>query len=248
MSLFTDVLLAFWSKLRHVGRQQANTRQAVDMQVYSHWTEFPKEQWRWGPEFSPQEMACRGTGKLAVDERSMDALLALRRAIGRPIIVQSAYRSPEHNARVGGARKSQHLQARAFDISMSNHDPFLFEMLAQKHGFRGVGHYPKQNFMHIDTREAPARWHGKGGWFKREADAATIDFSPEQPPERMKEAARDAAGGVLVGTAVQSALEQAAPNLPGEWGKYALIGASVIGLGLALWRVFGSRSAEPAAE
>jgi len=31
--------------------------------IYASWKDFPMSQWRW-PDFSPQEMACRGTGRL----------------------------------------------------------------------------------------------------------------------------------------------------------------------------------------
>lgn len=40
----------------------------------------------------------------------------LREAIGRPIRVNSGYRGPALNARIGGAKKSQHLEGKAADI------------------------------------------------------------------------------------------------------------------------------------
>lgn len=129
------------------------------MQVYNHYRDFPMDQWRW-PNFSPQEMACRGTGKLAIDPRSMDMLQELRDLLGRPLIINSAYRSPEHNANVGGARASMHLRAQAFDVNMANHDPHVFEQAARAVGFKGIGRYPsaRHNFIHIDTRTSPAQW------------------------------------------------------------------------------------------
>ena len=52
-----------------------------------------------------------------------------------PIAIRSAYRSPEHNKRVGGAKASKHLEGTAFDISMANHDPETFIAAARKaHG------------------------------------------------------------------------------------------------------------------
>ena len=38
------------------------------MTIYSHWRDVPAATWRW-PNFSPAEIACRGTGKLLVNER-----------------------------------------------------------------------------------------------------------------------------------------------------------------------------------
>ena len=101
--------------------------------LYDHWSEAPASAWRW-PSFSPQEIACRGTGKLMVDERAMDMLQALRDEIGKPMILNSAYRSPEHNRAVGGATRSKHLDGAAFDIAMANHDPVAFEAAAREIG------------------------------------------------------------------------------------------------------------------
>lgn len=125
--------------------------------VYTHWSDYPADKWRW-KNFRPEEMACRGTGKLMVDERAMDMLQRLRDKIGAPFIVNSAYRSPEHNRAVGGAKKSRHMDAIAFDISMANHDPATFIEEARALGFGGVGTYPGSNFVHIDARDMPAAW------------------------------------------------------------------------------------------
>lgn len=121
------------------------------------WQDCPPGYWHW-PHFSPAEMACRGSGELRVDIEAMTKLQQLRDHLGKPMIVHSAYRSPQHNRKVGGAKNSMHLKARAFDISMSNHDPAAFEAAARACGFTGFGFYPKQNFMHIDT--GPARQWG----------------------------------------------------------------------------------------
>src|SRR5690606_23456037 len=71
---------------------------------YDHWREAPGGTWRW-PNFSPAEIACRGTGKLLVNEPALDKLQALRDRLGKPLTVRSAYRSPEHNRAVGGATR-----------------------------------------------------------------------------------------------------------------------------------------------
>lgn len=130
--------------------------------VYKHWSHYPAAQWRW-PNFTPKELACKGTGELMIDEAAMDKLQALRTRIGRPMVVNSAYRSAAHNRNVGGAKSSQHLLARAFDVRMTGHVPADFQAAAKAVGFTGFGHYPKQNFMHIDIA-SPRRWND-GSWF-----------------------------------------------------------------------------------
>ena len=82
---------------------------------HRHWRDVPKNAWRW-PNFSPAEIACRGTGKLLINEPALDRLQALRDRLEKPLIVRSAYRSPEHNRAVGGAQRSKHLGGAAFDI------------------------------------------------------------------------------------------------------------------------------------
>ena len=126
---------------------------------YDHWRDVPESAWRW-PNFSPAEIACRGTGKLLVNDPALDKLQALRDRLGKPLIVRSAYRSPEHNRAVGGATRSKHMDGAAFDIAMSNHDPVAFEAAARAVGFLGFGFYPRSGFMHVDL--GPAR-HGASG-------------------------------------------------------------------------------------
>src|SRR5690606_20094323 len=116
---------------------------------HRHWRDVPESAWRW-PNFSPAEIACRGTGKLLVNEPALDRLQALRDRLGKPLIVRSAYRSPEHNRPVGGATRSKHLDGAAFDIALTNHDPEVFETAARAAGFRGFGFYPRSGFIHID--------------------------------------------------------------------------------------------------
>ena len=143
--------------------------------LYSHFRDVPQSAWRW-PSFTPAEMACRGTGRLLVVPRALDALQALRDRLGRPLIVRSAYRSPEHNRAVGGAAQSLHMDGIAFDIDMTNHDPAVFQDAARAVGFRGFGSYPRSGFLHIDL--GPAR-----RWGTPFAPRAT-PHAPEAPPAR----------------------------------------------------------------
>ena len=145
------------------------------MTFYQHWRNVPATAWHW-PNFSPAEIACRGTGKLRLNADALDRLQALRNALGKPLIVNSAYRSPEHNKRVGGAKASKHLEGTAFDISMANHDPETFIAAARKAGFKGIGTYPRSNFVHIDT--GPARNWGEP------FPARTSPFATDIPPAR----------------------------------------------------------------
>ena len=143
--------------------------------TYKHWRDVPERSWRW-KNFSPAEIACRGTGSLRINEEALDKLHALRDRLGKPLIVRSAYRSPAHNRAVGGAPRSKHMDGTAFDIAMANHDPVAFEAAARAVGFLGFGYYPRSGFMHIDL--GPARQ-----WGERFPVRATA-FAAETPPAR----------------------------------------------------------------
>jgi zinc D-Ala-D-Ala carboxypeptidase len=123
------------------------------MTHYANWRHVPKEAWRW-KSFSPREIACKGTGSILVNEDALDRLQKLRDTLGVPVILVSAYRSPEHNRRVGGATRSKHMEGVAFDVNMTNHNPAEFERAARAVGFTGFGYYPRSGFMHIDTGAA----------------------------------------------------------------------------------------------
>lgn len=211
------------------------------MRYFPNFRQFPDNEWHW-PNFRKNEIACRGTGELGIDEHSMHCLQALRDTLGSPLIIHSAYRSPSHNRAVGGAKKSQHLLGRAFDVSMLNHDPQSFEAAARRCGFTSFGHYPKQNFMHIDTRPVAARWNS-GGWFPTREDR----FAPEPEPKRKTEAAIN--GGVVIasGTAVETALRELAPQIPGQVGTHIMVAAIIIGLSVSIYTFLRKRSKEPKA-
>lgn len=105
--------------------------------------------------FTPQELACKGDGMVMVDARAAHALQSMRDFLRGPIIVNSAYRSPEYNKKVGGAPGSKHMLGQAFDIRIT---PFLsrekIHELAKRAGFTGFGDY--DTFVHVDV--GPARY------------------------------------------------------------------------------------------
>ena len=86
----------------------------------------------------------------------------LRDYLNKPIKVNSAYRSPEHNAKVGGVPKSQHLLGKAADIVVKDMPTeFLYQYIedAISNGEMlqgGLGLY--DTFVHYDIRGTKARW------------------------------------------------------------------------------------------
>jgi uncharacterized protein YcbK (DUF882 family) len=86
----------------------------------------------------------------------------LRDYLNKPIKVNSAYRSPEHNAKVGGVPKSQHLLGKAADIVVKDMPTdILYQYIedAISNGEMlqgGLGLY--DTFVHYDIRGTKARW------------------------------------------------------------------------------------------
>ena len=129
--------------------------------IYEHWKLVPQKQSIWPWEFfKPQEVACHGTGRLLIVPEFLDRIDLLRRMLGSPIRLLSGYRSPYHNARVGGAVFSRHLKADAGDLSTVGLDRKELLRLARSVGFTGMGYY--NTFLHIDLGR-PREW-GKEKW------------------------------------------------------------------------------------
>ena len=208
---------------------------------FSDWRNVPKPLWRW-PSFSPEEIASRGDGKIRINEAALDRLQALREKLGVPLIVHSAYRSPEYNRQVGGVEHSMHLQGAAFDISMANHDLDAFEAVARTVGFTGFGYYPRQNFVHIDIGRA-RQW---GDRFPPRASR----FAPDPP--RLRESLSDSRtmkGGGAAGVATisaagvevmqdvlantQSAIQPLIPYL--DTLRWVFIAAALVGIAVTIY-------------
>lgn len=66
-----------------------------------------------------------------------------------PFIINSAYRSPEHNAKIGGKPNSSHLKGLAVDISVTNsRQRFIVLNALLEVGFTRIG--IADTFIHVD--------------------------------------------------------------------------------------------------
>ena len=99
------------------------------------------------------------------DPKLFDVLADLAAAAGRPdgeFQVISGYRSPKTNemlrsTRNGVAKKSLHMEAQALDVRLTGVSTKKLHATALKLGRGGVGFYPHQDFIHVDTGRV-RRW------------------------------------------------------------------------------------------
>lgn len=105
--------------------------------------------------FTPNEIACRGTGLLFVNPDALDKLQVFRTLLGLAFSPNSAFRTEEHNAAIGGGDFSMHKLGIAFDVPMVAPVNTLVQ-LAEQVGFQGIGVYSWG--IHMDDRPWVARW------------------------------------------------------------------------------------------
>ena len=119
------------------------------------------------PNFLLEEFACKDGTPVPKALRSNVQLLAhnlqvLRDHLKEPIHINSGYRTPAYNSKVGGKPLSKHILAQAADITVKSKTPkqlakiieTLISSKKMKQG--GLGIYP--GFVHYDVRGTKARW------------------------------------------------------------------------------------------
>ena len=111
--------------------------------------------------FQVKEFACNdGSDVIFIAPELVTILQAIRSHFNKPVTINSGYRTPEYNKKVGGATQSQHLYGTAADIAVSGVSPkdvaAFAETLLYNRG--GIGIYA--GFTHIDVRETKSRWNG----------------------------------------------------------------------------------------
>ena len=88
----------------------------------------------------------------------------IRAAFNLPLKINSGYRSPEHNKKIGGASNSYHMKGLAADFTIPGRTPKQISIVLEglindgilKQG--GLGVY--NSWIHYDIRGTKARWNG----------------------------------------------------------------------------------------
>lgn len=108
--------------------------------------------------FKVREFACKdGSDVVFVADELANVLQQIRDHFGKAITINSGYRTPTYNKKIGGATYSQHMYGTAADIVVSGVKPsevYAYANSILKAG--GVGKY--DTFTHVDVREVKSRF------------------------------------------------------------------------------------------
>lgn len=105
--------------------------------------------------FKVKEFTCKCCGKIPAEAQKKVAILVdnlldpAREVLGYPVYVNSGYRCPKNNERVGGVRNSQHRLGEAADLHCKDNKA-LIEVIKQIGDFDQLIIY--RTFVHVSYR------------------------------------------------------------------------------------------------
>lgn len=104
--------------------------------------------------FKLSEFDCKHCGANNMDIVFLEELDELRQLYGKPLIVTSGYRCPDHNAAISSTgRTGPHTSGRAADFLVDRGDALNLLKLALVLGFAGIGikQHGAGRFLHVDN-------------------------------------------------------------------------------------------------
>jgi len=114
--------------------------------------------------FTIEELQCHGKdccdGQYDMNHEFMVKLVSMRRELGFPLKLTSAYRCPLHNSRVSHTGETgPHTTGHSVDISIGGKKAFQVIACAIRHGMTGIGvkQHGRDRFIHIDDLTGPTR-------------------------------------------------------------------------------------------
>ncbi len=109
------------------------------------------------PHFRLIEFASRdGADTVLVHPALIDALEAIREHFGKPVHINSGYRTKSHNRAIRGSRNSRHTMGLAADIDVRGVHPDTVADFAETLQPGGLGRY--HTFTHVDVEGVSRRW------------------------------------------------------------------------------------------
>lgn len=110
-----------------------------------------------GDHFILREFQCNdGTDILLLHPVLTNWLNRLRSWAGKPVRVNSGFRTHAYNREIGGAKKSKHLLGMAADVFVIEQQISETRAWAREQDFGGIGLY--NSFTHLDVFGQNRRW------------------------------------------------------------------------------------------
>jgi|TARA_B110000967_G_C18407120_1_gene327451 uncharacterized protein YcbK (DUF882 family) len=82
----------------------------------------------------------------------LNMLDAARKLYGKPMKINSGYRTEKHNTKIGGVKDSSHMKGLAADVRVgSSAERFALYDVFRKVGFKRIG--VAKSFIHVDIDE-----------------------------------------------------------------------------------------------
>ena len=95
-----------------------------------------------------------GSDEILIDIELVRALQYIRDYFDKPLHINSAYRTEEHNAEIGGCEESYNLLGRGVDFYVEDIPNLEVAVLAELMGIKGIIVFTDtNNSLHIDSRE-----------------------------------------------------------------------------------------------
>lgn len=115
--------------------------------------------------FKASELRCRHCGRGGVKAALLEVLEALRAKVG-PVIINSAYRCPDHPVEAAKPKPGFHAKGLAADVrSPTLNIRALYDAVVVDERIKGIGVDHNGGYIHIDVRETVTRvqWVYRGG-------------------------------------------------------------------------------------
>ena len=106
-----------------------------------------------GQHFKVREFACKdGSQVVFIDSYLIAILDILRNQVGKPVYINSGYRTPTRNKEVGGAKYSYHMRGMAADIRIKGMTAKEIANKLDKIIPNECGIIVYASWVHVDTR------------------------------------------------------------------------------------------------
>lgn len=165
--------------------------------------------------FKVREFKCNdGSDTIKISLETVNILQSVRNYFKHPLIINSAYRTVTYNAKVGGAKNSQHVKGTACDIRVENVPPEAVASYIEKFfPVTGCGLY--STFVHVDTRGYKVRWKNSGSNVVNGFNLGNLYLNYKGKEEVEEEEMTQEKFNEMMGVY----LDELAKKQPNEWSK-----------------------------